>query len=215
MRAVDLQGRKKYAPDQTPVATSLPSCTQATHNYKSASPANHPLCCWWLRTCPDLLYKLPNFFKFHEFNRNSYNHVAEVLLVHIIDNRTDPLVNTKLCKKPKTMTGTLALVYSFDSTQWKISNEYQHDKVYSERSSKRLACWFLWTVFLSLCKQLICCQTLFLTAFLSCPFLKPLSTPLVKPKAINTYNFLPLLSLDQWEPGCSGDVSSLLKMDAP
>ena len=29
------------------------------------------------RTCSDLLYKLPNFIKFHEFNRNSYDHVAE------------------------------------------------------------------------------------------------------------------------------------------
>ena len=34
------------------------------------------------RTCSGLLYKLPNFFKFHEFNQNSYDYVAEVLLVH-------------------------------------------------------------------------------------------------------------------------------------
>ena len=26
------------------------------------------------------VYKLPNFFQFHEFNRNSYDHEAEVLL---------------------------------------------------------------------------------------------------------------------------------------
>ena len=34
------------------------------------------------KTCYGLQYKLPNFFKFHESNRNSYDHVAEVLLVH-------------------------------------------------------------------------------------------------------------------------------------
>ena len=34
------------------------------------------------RTCSDLLYKFPNFFKFHELNINSYDHVAEVLLFH-------------------------------------------------------------------------------------------------------------------------------------
>ena len=35
------------------------------------------------RTCTDLLHKLPNFSpKYHESNRNSYDHVAEVLLVH-------------------------------------------------------------------------------------------------------------------------------------
>ena len=34
------------------------------------------------RTCSGLLYKLPNFFKFLVFNRNSYDHVAEILLVH-------------------------------------------------------------------------------------------------------------------------------------
>ena len=32
----------------------------------------------------DLLYKLPKFFKFHEFNRNSFDHVAKVLLVHLL-----------------------------------------------------------------------------------------------------------------------------------
>ena len=34
------------------------------------------------RTCSGLLYKLPNFFKFNEFNQNSYDYVAEELLVH-------------------------------------------------------------------------------------------------------------------------------------
>ena len=35
-----------------------------------------------IKTCSGLPYKLPNFFKFHEFNQISYDHVAEVLLVH-------------------------------------------------------------------------------------------------------------------------------------
>ena len=44
-----------------------------------------------LRTCSGLLYKLPNFFKFREFNRNSYDYVAEVLLVHNFKQIPQPL----------------------------------------------------------------------------------------------------------------------------
>ena len=32
----------------------------------------------------DLLYKLPKMIKFHEFNRNSFDHVAKVLPVHLL-----------------------------------------------------------------------------------------------------------------------------------
>ena len=38
--------------------------------------------------------------------------------------------NTKLYKDPIKMIGTLARVFSSESTQWELSNEYQHDKVY-------------------------------------------------------------------------------------
>ena len=43
---------------------------------------NNAQACTGGRTCSDLLYKLPKFFKFHELNRNSNDHVAEVLLVY-------------------------------------------------------------------------------------------------------------------------------------
>ena len=39
------------------------------------------------------------------------------------------LANTKWCKNPKKMTETLAHGYSSESTQWELSNGYQHDRV--------------------------------------------------------------------------------------
>ena len=39
------------------------------------------------------------------------------------------LANTKCCKNPWKMTETLANGYSYESTQWELSNEYQHDRV--------------------------------------------------------------------------------------
>ena len=35
----------------------------------------------------------------------------------------------KMMQKPKRMTETLANGYSFERTQWELSNEYQHDRV--------------------------------------------------------------------------------------
>ena len=41
------------------------------------------------------------------------------------------LANTKWCKKKpeQKVTETLAQEYSSKSTQWELSNEYQHDRV--------------------------------------------------------------------------------------
>ena len=39
------------------------------------------------------------------------------------------LASTKSYKKPWKMTETLAYGYSFESTQWELSNEYLQDRV--------------------------------------------------------------------------------------
>ena len=55
--------------------------------------------------------------------RNTQNAILTLML--LVAN----LANTKWCKKPWKMTETLAHVYSSESTQRELSNEYHHERV--------------------------------------------------------------------------------------
>ena len=69
--------------------------------------------------------------------------------------RVANLAHTKWCKKPWKITETLANGYSYESTQWELSNEYQHDSV--KMVFKNLCIFVLWMKVASALEGLVVC----------------------------------------------------------
>ena len=72
--------------------------------------------------------------KNHEAECSEYLNVPMLVFILVVENHLTPMLlvaNRPLQNDAKTwkMIETLTNGYSFESTQWELSNEYQHDSV--------------------------------------------------------------------------------------